>query len=101
MAANSVVARIKAATETKTLKSPRNERIGLSIYNDSTADLYVKLGAGASTSSFTVIVPAAGFYEVSVGDVDDDGEPTGCYSGIITGVWASVNGYALVTEVYV
>lgn len=63
-------------------------RLGSAIFNDSTAVLYLKLGAGAaSTTSFTLPVAAGAYYEVPF-----------VYTGVINGVWAAANGFARVTE---
>lgn len=60
------------------------------IYNDSTATLYVKFGSGAaSTTSFTVPMATNTVYEFP-------GTPV--YSGVVTGIWASANGFARTTE---
>ena len=58
------------------------------IFNESTSVLYVKFGAAASLTSYTVQIPAGGYYEIP-----------GSYSGILDGIWASANGAAQVTEV--
>lgn len=63
-------------------------RLGATVYNDSTVALYLKLGATASATDFTVKIAADGYYEV----------PSG-YTGIIDGIWASdASGAARVTE---
>ncbi len=61
---------------------------GRSIYNDSTAVLYVKFGATASTSSYTLQIPAGGFFEF----------PVPMYNGQVDGIWASANGNARLTS---
>ncbi len=61
---------------------------GRAIFNDSTAVLYAKFGATASTTSYTVQIAAGGYYEF----------PQPCYSGEVDGIWASANGYARVTS---
>jgi hypothetical protein len=58
------------------------------IFNDSTQVLYIKFGATASATSYTVQVAAGGYYEL----------PMPVYTGIIDGIWASANGNARVTE---
>ncbi len=58
------------------------------IFNDSTAVLYVKFGATASTSSFTVPLAAGGYYEF----------PQPIYAGLVDGIWAAANGFARVTS---
>jgi len=62
-------------------------RKGATIYNDSTAILYLRLAATATTSNFTVKLFADDYYEVPFG-----------YYGIIDGIWASATGNARVTE---
>lgn len=63
-------------------------RLGATIYNDSTADLYIKLGATASVTSFTVKAFTDGFFTVPFG-----------YTGVIDCIWSSATGNARVTEV--
>lgn len=63
-------------------------RLGATVYNDSTQILYLKLGATASTTSHTIQMAAGSYYEVPF-----------AYTGIIDGLWASANGNARVTEV--
>jgi hypothetical protein len=58
------------------------------IFNDSTATLYVKFGATASTTSYTVAILAGGYFEF----------PQPCYGGLVDGIWASANGFARVTS---
>ena len=58
-------------------------------FNDSTANLFLKFGATASTSSFTVKIAAGGYYEF----------PQPLYSGIVDGIWDAANGNARLTEV--
>lgn len=58
------------------------------VYNDSTAVLYLKFGTGASSTSYTVQLPAAWNYEF----------PQPLYTGAVEGAWASANGNARVTE---
>jgi hypothetical protein len=62
-------------------------RLGASIYNDSTAILYAKFGATASTTSFTQRIEGGGTYEIPFG-----------YTGIIDCIWASATGSARTTE---
>lgn len=61
-----------------TLLAANTNRLGASIYNDSTVTLYVKLGATASATSFAVKMTADTYFEVPFG-----------YTGIIDGIWAS------------
>jgi hypothetical protein len=71
-----------------TILASNASRVGATIYNDSTAVLYVLLSNATSTTSlFTVKVASGGYYEVPFG-----------YTGIVTGFWASATGNARVTE---
>jgi hypothetical protein len=58
------------------------------IYNDSTAVLYVKFGTTATNSSYTVQIAAGGYYEF----------PQPLYAGNVDGIWASANGNARLTS---
>ena len=66
-----------------------SDALARTIHNDSTATLYVKYGATATTSDFTVKIPADGYYEV----------PAPVYDGLITGIWSSATGSARLTQV--
>jgi hypothetical protein len=86
---NAVCANVNSSATNVTLAAARRGRRGVAIYNDSTAVLYLKFGATATTDSYTVQVPSGGYFETPFG-----------YTGIIDGLWASVNGKARVTEVF-
>ena len=58
------------------------------IFNDSTANLFVKFGATASAASFTVKIAAGGQFAF----------PVPLYTGIVDGIWDAANGNARVTE---
>jgi hypothetical protein len=85
---NSTVSSVASSTSTVTILAANAARRGAIIFNDSTSNLYVKLGSGASTTSFSVRLGTAGLFQL----------PYPVYTGIITGVWSSVNGAARVTE---
>lgn len=71
-----------------TLLAANTARKSATIVNGADKILYLKLGAGATTSSYTAEVPAHGSYPV----------PTG-YTGIITGIWESgPTGNSQITE---
>jgi hypothetical protein len=63
------------------------KRMGLSIFNDSTAILHVKLGTAASATDKTLEIAAGGYWDVPYN-----------YQGIVTGIWDSANGFAYVAE---
>lgn len=76
-----------SASSVTLLASNANRRLA-TIFNDSTAILYVKFGATASTSSYTVQMGPSAYFEI----------PQPVYSGIIDGIWASATGNARITE---
>lgn len=70
-----------------TLLAANTARKGATLYNDSTQVCYVKFGATASSTSFTVPLATNTYYEVPGG-----------YTGILDGIWVSANGNMRVTE---
>lgn len=76
-----------AAADTLLLAANVNRKLA-TVYNDSSAILYLKLGTGASSTSFTVKMQGEGYYEVPAS-----------YNGALYGNWASATGSARVTEV--
>lgn len=79
-----------SATSVTLLASNANRKMAV-ITNESTAVLYVKLGAAASATSYT--------YKLGAGDAAEIlPEQNYIYTGIIDGIWASANGAARVTE---
>lgn len=79
---------VASSASSGVLKSSNSSRLGLHIFNDSTAILYVKLQAAtASSTSYNYkVFPQEGVWV----DVN--------YTGEVRGIWASANGYAYVTE---
>ncbi len=84
---SATTANVASSASSVTLFAAAGLAKGRTIFNDSTAVLYVKFGATASTTSYTVQLPAGAFYEF----------PQPCYSGVVDGIWASANGAARVT----
>ncbi len=58
------------------------------VWNDSTAVLYLKYGATASNTSYTVQIAAGGYYEF----------PQPVFAGQVDGIWAAANGSARTTQ---
>ena len=81
-----------AATSTTVLAS-NSSRKGACFFNDSTSILYLALSnTTASTTVYSVQVPAGGYYELPVGQ-------GGVYTGIVVGIWsADSSGAVRVTE---
>lgn len=81
-------ANVAGSASSVTILAANVLRRGASVWNDSTAILYLDLTGGtASATSCSVKLIADAFYEVPFG-----------YTGLITGIWASATGAARVTE---
>jgi hypothetical protein len=78
---------VGASITSVSLLAANSARKGTTIWNNSTANLYVEFGAIATTSAFTARLGAGGYYEIPF-----------TYTGIISGIWDAVNGSALVRE---
>ena len=63
-------------------------RVGAFFFNDSTATLYLKLGAAVSLTDYTVQIPPGGFYEVPHSPF---------YMGDIYGIWSAAVGSVKIT----
>lgn len=87
--AGSTTTTVSASASVVTLLSANVLRRGASIYNDSAALLYVKMGTGASLSSFTAQISPGGIWPL----------PFPVYTGSITGIWDTAVGNARVTEI--
>ncbi len=77
-----------SATNVAILAANANRR-GAIIVNDSTSILYLKFGATASTTSYSVKLNAGETYKIDAQLL---------YTGLIHGIWSSANGNAYVTE---
>jgi hypothetical protein len=82
---------ISASSSNIALLVSNAARLGATIYNDSSALLYLKLGAGASLTNFTIKLFPFTYYEIPYG-----------YSGEIDGFWSiafgNISGFARVSE---
>lgn len=85
--ATATVTSVAGSASSVTLLASNTSRQGATIFNDSTATLYVKLGATASTTSFTVKMATDDYFEVPFS-----------YTGVIDGIWSSATGNARITE---
>ena len=86
-AATATLSNVASSAASVTILASNAGRKGAIIYNDSVKALYLKFGATASLTSFTAKLLAGDTYEVPFG-----------YTGVIDGIWASVNGDARITE---
>jgi hypothetical protein len=93
-----VPARIPTATLTSVQSKitsetlvPANEfRTQLTIFNDSTANLFIGLGLGVTTTNFSIKIAAGGYFELAGGST--------VFSGPVSCIWSAANGFARVTE---
>ena len=82
------LANVASSATNTTLFSAIGGVNGRAVFNDSTAVLYLKYGATASATSYTVQIAAGGFFEF----------PAPVYGGQVDGIWASANGNARTTQ---
>ena len=87
-ASTATLSNVASSASSVTLLSANTARIGAQFYNDSTQICFLKLGTTASSTSFTVALASAVYYELPCG-----------YTGRIDGIWVSANGNMRVTEV--
>lgn len=78
---------IVASTTAVALFTSNPVRKGGTIWNNSTANLYIEFGATPTTSAFGVKINADGYYELPFN-----------YTGSLNGIWDAANGSALVRE---
>lgn len=85
---SSTIASISASASSVQLFASNSSAKKRHVFNSSTVNLYLKEGASASTSSFTVRLEPFDYYEF----------PEPLYTGVVHGIWDSATGNALVTE---
>lgn len=89
VASTATLANVAGSASSVTLIASNASRLGVVIFNDSSAILYVKFGSAASATSFTYKVNP--YVTLELNQIRQ-------YSGIITGIWASATGDARTTE---
>lgn len=88
LAASSNLTQVASSASSVTLLAANASRKTAIFYNASTAVLYIALtSAAASTTAYTVQVAAGASWSMPV-----------AYTGQVTGIWASANGNAIITE---
>lgn len=78
---------VNSATTSQAILVANTSRKGATVWNASTATLYLDLDAAASTSDYAAKLDPGGYYEVPYG-----------FTGAISGIWSAANGSALVRE---
>ncbi|MCC5641263.1 hypothetical protein LC593_36800 [Nostoc sp. CHAB 5844] len=78
---------VNSSAASQTILAANSNRKGGTIWNNSTATLYVEFGNTASLTAFTAKLLAGGYFEIPFN-----------YTGIIAGIWDAANGNAQVRE---
>jgi hypothetical protein len=78
---------VAGTTSNISLLPANASRKGVTIWNNSTANLFIDTASNAPTTAFSVKINAGGYYELPFG-----------YTGAIFGVWDAVNGSAFIRE---
>lgn len=90
-----LITRATANTAIVNLALANPQRTYFNVFNEpGGAIMYVKHGAGCSTTSYTVQILAGGYWEMQINP--RTGRPV--FDGVVTAVWASASGAAQVTE---
>jgi hypothetical protein len=84
----SVLTNVASSASSGVLLAANPARKGCIIFNDSTATLYIAYAPTCSATAYTYQIASQQTFE----------SPSLIYQGIISGVWASANGYARITE---
>lgn len=88
LASASALTTVASSAASVTLLTANPSRKAAVFYNASTAVLYIALtSSAATTAAYTMQVPAGGSWTLPA-----------AYTGQVTGIWASANGNALMTE---
>lgn len=87
--ATGTVTSVTASGTNQTALAANGLRLGASFYNNGSTNAYLKHGATATTSSYTVLIPPKGLYEL----------PHPAYTGQVDVIWeGSPSGAMAVTE---
>lgn len=87
-AAVSTLSNVSSSATNVTLLALKDTRVGVLLVNDSTANLFLKYGATASSTSYTVKIGSGGYWEM----------PQPIWAGQVDGIWDAANGAARITE---
>lgn len=89
MSTTATLTNVTGVDSSTTILAGNSARVWATIWNNSTAILYIKLGGGTATAtSCTKKLIADEFYEIPA-----------WFVWPITGIWAAVNGAARITEI--
>lgn len=91
--ATSTVTSVAGNTSSVTLLASNANRKAFALSNDSTSVCFVKFGATATTSSFTMKMAGSSGTQIAFYE-----SPERCYTGVIDAIWTSANGSMRITE---
>lgn len=89
VATTTQITSVASATSSTQLLAANTSRKGMSVFNESTATLYLAFAGSASITAYSVQIPTNAFFEMPA-------SPT--YTGAIFGIWSAANGNARLTE---
>lgn len=78
---------VASAITSEVLLAANTDRKGATFTNQGTAILYLALAATSTTAAYTAKLQADDYYELPYH-----------YTGIVSGIWSSANGNAIITE---
>ncbi|NJL64899.1 MAG: hypothetical protein HC903_27720 [Methylacidiphilales bacterium] len=78
---------VDASIESTTLLEVNANRVGATIWNKSSSNLYIDFDTVTTVNSFAVKLVPDAFYELPFG-----------FTGIISGIWEVANGKAVIRE---
>ena len=82
------LATVNSSASSVTILAANIQRRQILVFNNSTKNLHLAYGATSSLTAFSIKLLPGGLF------IDSEG-----YTGIVSGIWAAVNGNAQVTEV--
>lgn len=85
---SAVLSSVAASASSVTLFASNSAAKGRFLTNDSSSSLYLAYASTATTSAYTVLIPANGYWEM----------PQPVFTGIVSGIWVSAVGNARLTE---
>ena len=80
---------VAASATTVSILASNTARIAVYLYNDSSSAMYLAYAATASTSAYTVKIPANNLWEMPA---------TPMYTGALSALWDSATGNARITQ---
>lgn len=88
IATSATLSNITSSTSSQTVLASNSSRKGFLLFNDSTQNCFVAFAATATTSAFTMLlIPGMTYQNEAI-----------IYTGVMSAIWSSANGFLRVTE---